>query len=224
MGRLHSAQPSISPVRIPVKPIWSLVAVLCVCVAVPAHAQESAGNCKVGNLSLNESSESKASGSPLLTKQTSVTSAKPAVSVSPTTAAERQVQNVIAEGGLHVVHFWAPWCSNSKRELKNGWTSLIANNPTVTFTFVTVWNDGETDAGVLDNYNLPDRVTEVAQPDLGPSNQVSNRRRSFLTHPVSWVPSTWIFHNQGELAFALNYGEMEMSTLQSLLNTTRKDW
>jgi hypothetical protein len=64
----------------------------------------------------------------------------------------------------------------------------------------------------------------VTQPDLGPSDKEANRRQSFLTHPVTWIPSTWIFHNDGELAFALNYGEMKMQTIQSLIETTRKDW
>ena len=153
-----------------------------------------------------------------------VTAPKPATSVSPTTDAEAYVQNVIRKDGLHVVHFWAPWCPNSTSELENGWADLVADNPDVTFTFVTVWNDGEDGASVLDDYNLPDRVTEVTQPDLGPSDTESNRRQSFLTHPVTWIPSTWIFHNNGELAFAMNYGEMEMSTIQSLIDATRADW
>ena len=197
---------------------------LCLFVALPAHAQQSSDNCQASaSLSLNTDAGAD-SASTTLTKQTAVTNPRPAVSVSPTTEAEAYVQNVIQNDGLHVVHFWAPWCSNSKRELTNGWASLVANNPDVTFTFVTVWNDGESGASLLDNNNLPDRVTEVTQPDLGPSNTESNRRRSFLTHPVTWVPSTWIFHNNGELAFAMNYGEMKMRTIQSLLDATRKNW
>jgi hypothetical protein len=156
--------------------------------------------------------------------QGAVTTARPAAAVSPTTDAERYVQDVITQDGLHVVHFWAPWCSNSRNELDNGWAGLVAANPSVTFTFVTVWNDGADGASMLDNYNLPDRVTEVTQPDLGPSSNEDNRRQSFLTHPVTWIPSTWIFHNNGELAFAMNYGEMDMSTLQSLIDATRTDW
>jgi thiol-disulfide isomerase/thioredoxin len=197
---------------------------LCLLVALPAHAQQSSENCQAASsLSLN-SEDSGESASTTLTKQTKVTNPKPAVSVPPTTDAEEYVQNVIEKDGLHVVHFWAPWCPNSKRELRDGWAGLVADNPNVTFTFVTVWNDGEDGASVLDNNNLPDRVTEVTQPDLGPSDTESNRRQSFLTHPVTWIPSTWIFHNNGELAFAMNYGEMKMSTIQSLLDATRKDW
>lgn len=153
-----------------------------------------------------------------------ITDATPAVSVSPTTEAEARVQDRIRTDGLHVVHFWAPWCSNSLHELENGWAQLVADNPNVSFTFVTVWNDNERGTAVLNNYDLPDRVVEVTQPDLGPSNDVSNRRRSFLSLPVTWIPSTWIFHKNGELAFALNYGEMKMHTIQSLLDATRADW
>ncbi|PSQ95297.1 MAG: thioredoxin [Bacteroidetes bacterium SW_9_63_38] len=158
------------------------------------------------------------------TKQPAVTDATPAVSVTPTTEAETKVQDIIAPDGLHVVHFWAPWCTNSTVELRNGWASLVRDNPNVTFTFVTVWADGKTGTALLDEVGLPDRVTTVAQPDLGPSDNEDNRRRSFLTHPVTWIPSTWIFHNNGELAFAMNYGEMDMSTIQSLIDATRTDW
>lgn len=114
-----------------------------------------------------------------------------------------------------MVHVWASWCSNSVNELKNGWSQLVADNPNVTLTFETVWNDDERGTEVLDNYDLPDRVVEVTQPDLGPSDDLSNCRRSFLSLSVTWIPSTWIFHKNGELVFALNYGEMNMSTSHS---------
>lgn len=164
------------------------------------------------------------SDGPPMAKRSAVTNPRPAASVSPTTDAESFVQDRIETDGLHVVHFWAPWCPNSKNELDNGWADLVANNPDVTFTFVTVWNDDETGTAVLNEYDLPDRVATVTQPDLGPSDNESNRRQSFLSHPVTWIPSTWIFHNNGELAFAMNYGEMEMDTIQSLLDATSAEW
>ena len=201
---------------------WTLLATLCLLAALPAHAQQSSENCTAGSLNLNAASTADTSAT--RAKQADVTNPRPATAVAPTTEAEQYVQNVIEQDGLHVVHFWAPWCSNSTGELKNGWAGLVRDNPNVTFTFVTVWNDGEDGASVLDEHNLPDRVTEVTQPDLGPSDKEANRRQSFLTHPVTWIPSTWIFHNNGELAFALNYGEMKMQTIQSLIETTRKDW
>jgi thiol-disulfide isomerase/thioredoxin len=203
---------------------WFFVCVLCLVVTGPVQAQqESSGDCQVGSLAMNTSGDSASSGTPAA-KQASITTATPATDVAPSTEAEQYVQDVIAEDGLHVVHFWAPWCPNSKRELDDGWASLVRNNPNVTFTFVTVWNDGESGTSTLEEYDLPERVTEVTQPDLGPSDRARNRRQSFLTHPVTWIPSTWIFHNNGELAFAMNYGEMEMATVQSLLDATRKDW
>lgn len=195
----------------------------------PVHAQDDSDGCPVGQLEMTGSSSSTSASRTADSAATSasrvaVTNPRPAVSVSPTTAAEARVQDRIEEDGLHVVHFWAPWCSNSKNELDNGWAGLVADNPDVTFTFVTVWNDNEDGAAMLDDYNLPDRVVEVTQPDLGPSDVEANRRQSFLTHPVTWIPSTWIFHNNGELAFAMNYGEMEMDTIQSLLDATSADW
>lgn len=200
---------------------WALLVALCLAVPL-AHAQQSdSGNCKAGSLNLSETG---AADSTTLSKQPPVTNPKPTATVSPSTDAEKYVQNVITKDGLHVVHFWAPWCVNSRNELGNGWADLVASNPDVTFTFVTVWNDGERGASTLDDYDLPDRITEVTQSDLGPSNNEANRRQSFLTHPVTWIPSTWIFHNNGELAFAMNYGEMKMSTIQSLIDVTRTDW
>lgn len=193
------------------------------CIPLPVHAQESSENCQVGSLSLSASADSGNAGAPLA-KRAPVTNPRPAAAVSPATEAEAYVQEVIKKKGVHVVHFWAPWCNNSTRELANGWDELVTHNTDVTFTFVTVWNSGKDGATVLEKHDLPDRVTEVTQPDLGPSDQESNRRQSFLSHPVTWIPSTWIFHNKGELAFALNYGEMKMSTIQSLLDATKKDW
>ena len=195
----------------------------------PVHAQDDSEGCPVGQLEMASASstaspsgtaDSAATSAP----QVAVTNPRPAVSVSPATEAEARVQDRIEEDGLHVVHFWAPWCANSKNELDNGWAGLVADNPEVSFTFVTVWNDNEDGAAMLDDYNLPDRVVEVTQPDLGPSDVEANRRYSFLSLPVTWIPSTWIFHSNGELAFAMNYGEMEMGTIQTLLDATRAEW
>lgn len=202
---------------------------LFVVLALPAHAQNTS-ECPAGQLQPLDSTASTSSptsgsdAAQVEAKRVTVTDPTPAVSVSPTTEAETFVQDRIETDGLHVVHFWAPWCPNSKNELDNGWRSLVNDNPNVTFTFVTVWNDNERGTAVLNDYNLPDRVVEVTQPDFGPSDNESNRRYSFLSLPITWIPSTWIFHNNGELAFAMNYGEMEMDTIQSLLDATRADW
>jgi hypothetical protein len=197
--------------------------------SLPAHAQDDS-ECPVGELQpLEADAASDSTGAAQNSdvewaKRSNVSDSAPAASVPPATEAEAFVQDRIAEDGLHVVHFWAPWCPNSTVELENGWAGFVADNPKVTFTFVTVWNDNEDGAAVLDDYDLPDRVAEVTQPDLGPSDDEATRRHSFLSIPVTWIPSTWIFHQNGELAFAMNYGEMDMSTIQSLLDATRADW
>jgi len=146
------------------------------------------------------------------------------VAVEPATEAEATVQGIIENDGVHVVHFWAPWCPNAKNELEAGWSGLIQDNPDVTFTFVSIWNDGAAGHDVLAEHDIPERVTTLQQPDLGPSDNDANRRMSFLGIPVTWTPSTWVFHENGELAFAMNYGEMKMGTIQSLINATQKEW
>ena len=140
------------------------------------------------------------------------------------TAAEQRVQDIISRDGVHVVHFWSPWCHNSMAELRKGWPALVGDNPAVTFTFVTIWNNGASGREALDRHAIPERVVEIPQPDRGPSHDRSLRRRSFLGHPLSWTPSTWIFRGGGTLAFALNYGEMEMETLQHLIDATQQNW
>lgn len=202
------------------KRFWSLSIALCSLVVGPVYGQDANQDCQVGRLDLQSSSNATTTR----TQQTDVTNPTPAIAVEPSTEAEAYVQDVIRNDGLHVVHFWAPWCSNSERELGHGWAELVSDNPAVTFTFVTVWNDGEKGASLLDEYNIPDRVVEVTQPDLGPSKETAKRRRSFLGLPITWIPSTWIFHQNGELAFAMNYGEMEMETIQSLIDATRTEW
>lgn len=155
-----------------------------------------------------------------------LTAVDPAALAAPAglTEAEQQVQQLIARDGVHVVHFWAPWCDNSISELRNGWYDLIERNPEVSFTFVTAWNDGQSGQATMQRFAIPGRVVELTLPDFGPSSDETQRRRQFMGLPLTWLPSTWVFHHNGELAFALNYGEMQMETLQHLLDTTRQVW
>ncbi len=153
-----------------------------------------------------------------------VTNPTPVLSATVPTEAEAKVQDLLRADGVHVVHFWAPWCSNAKNELAAGWGDLIRENPDVNFVFVSIWNDGEDGTSVLDAYDIPERVPTLTLPDTGPSTDESARRRQFLGLPFTWSPSTWIFHDNGELAFAMNYGEMPMSTVQELIDSTRADW
>ena len=139
-------------------------------------------------------------------------------------AAEAQLRARIAEDGVQVLHFWAPWCGNSIRELEAGWAGLVARYPDVRVTFVTVWDDGRSGRETMQTHGLPDTVGEVTIPDPGPSEVKANRRRVVLGLPLTWIPSTWVFHKNGELAFALNYGEMDMATLGTLLEALSHAW
>ena len=140
------------------------------------------------------------------------------------TSTEQTVREIIAQDGIHVVRFWNPECGNSLSELQHGLYEVIENNLDVTITFVTVWNDEETGQDVLDRYLIPDRVNVLVQPDNGPSEVIGNRRYEFLGLPVTWTPSTRIYHRNGVLAYAFNYGELSPETLQQAINNTRSAW
>ena len=140
------------------------------------------------------------------------------------TPAEQAVRAQVLEDGVHVVHFWAPWCDNSLAELRQGWYEVIENNADVSFAFVTVWSDGEAGREALDRFAIPETVTVLTQPDFGPSDDKAQRRRRFLGLPVTWIPTTWVFRNGGELAYAFNYGELEMDQLQQALDGARSEW
>lgn len=194
----------------------------------PASAQQAEEACEAGDLNLaaadGEASAADAPDDVPAYGAVAVTSNTPALDVAPQTPAEKAVQDVIRRDGVHVVHFWAPWCPNAKNELADGWGDLVRDNPNVSFTFVSIWNDGKPGTDVLQSYDLPNRVTTLQQPDVGASDVDENRRRMFLGLPVPWSPSTLIFHENGELAFSMNYGEMKMSTIQTLIDATRADW
>lgn len=141
------------------------------------------------------------------------------------TETEEQVQTLLAEDGVYVVHFWAPWCHNSRAEFREGiWNEIIDAHDDVTFIFVTIFNDGALSEGVLDRHDIPDRVHTFAQPDYGPSDDKSNRRTTFLGLPLTWTPTTWIFNRKGKLAFALNYGEVRPALMTTLLDNVRANW
>ncbi len=140
------------------------------------------------------------------------------------TETEREVQRIIDQDGIHVVRFWNPRCGNSLSELQNGLYEVVASNPNVTFTFVTIWNDDVAGQDILDLYLIPERVTVLVQPDNGPSEHRSNRRYAFLGIPVTWTPSTRIYHRNGVLAYAFNYGELNPQAFQQAIYNTRNEW
>ena len=141
------------------------------------------------------------------------------------TETEQQVRDLLAEDGVYVVHFWAPWCHNSRSEFREGvWNEIIEQHEDVTFIFVTVFNDGELGEWTLTQHEIPDRVHTFAQPDHGRSRIEANRRKTFLGLPLTWTPTTWIFHRNGKLAFAINYGEVHPALMGTLFDSANADW
>ena len=130
--------------------------------------------------------------------------------------AEREVAAVIAQEGVHVVHFWAPWCHNSMNELRSGLFELIGDHPEVTFTFVAARNAGEDGAGTLERFGLPERVRVLAHPGASPV--------TFLGRPITWTPTTWVFNRGGTLAYAFNYGEVSPAMLTQAVTDAAADW
>lgn len=130
------------------------------------------------------------------------------------TDVEQAVQETILEDGVHVVHFWAPWCGNSMNELRVGLSDAVEANPDVTFTFVTIRNGVDAAADILKRYGIPDRVVTLVQHDAS----------TFLGREITWTPTTWIFNRGGRLAFAFNYGELTTAQLSQAIADAQNDW
>ncbi|MEM1054103.1 MAG: thioredoxin [Bacteroidota bacterium] len=146
----------------------------------------------------------------------SVTATPLPASVETRTEAEQAVAEIIAQEGIHVVRFWAPWCHNSMNELRAGLYEIIDQHPDVTFTFVTVRNDGEDGQSTLDRFGIPDRVTILAEQNRDPL--------TFLGLPITWTPTTWIFNREGKLAYAFNYGEVTPALLTQAIADADHHW
>ena len=136
--------------------------------------------------------------------------------------AEAAVRDIVAADGVHVVHFWAPWCDNSTAELAGGWYEAIEDHPDVTFTFVTLWNGDDVGDETLDRYAIPERAVRLVVPAEQPPK--GERQTTFLGLPVTWIPTTWIFNRNGQLATAFNYGEVSPEVLASALAGAASDW
>ena len=142
---------------------------------------------------------------------------------TPSSAIEQQVAAATKSGGVTVVHFWAPWCPNCKEELANGgWSGLIAANPKVNFVFVTIWNpvDGralleKNGVGAEKNFKL------LLHPHA--SRKRDEKVAELLGLPISWIPTTWVFRD-GQLRFAMNYGEFRFPMLAQLIRDSSDSW
>ena len=136
---------------------------------------------------------------------------------------EMQVSDLVAGPAVTVVHFWAPWCPNSKAELaQRGWSIFLDLNHDVKFVFVTVRSADDGKALLAENGVGP-------QPNLTLLHHPNHVRKgegtmqSFMDLPITWVPTTWIFRD-GKLRYALNYGEVRFPLLQQLVRDTADEW
>lgn len=120
---------------------------------------------------------------------------------------DAQLRETLTAPGVHVVHFWAPWCDDSTNQLGSGWPAVIEAHPDASFSFVAIWNDGADGAETLREFGLPERAARLALP--GPKPEPEDRRLVVLDRPVTWIPTTWVFvrGSRLHLAYALAYGE-----------------
>jgi len=136
--------------------------------------------------------------------------------------AEQKVLDVIKSPGLSVVHLWAPWCSNCQAELKSGgWLKMIRDNPQVHFYFVSVWDGGQDGRAMLKKFDIADQPNVAILADPGPRGK--DHIKEFADLPLSWIPTTWVY-KEGELRYALNYGEVRFPILQQLLSDSQSEW
>jgi thiol-disulfide isomerase/thioredoxin len=145
------------------------------------------------------------------------------ISLSAQSLAEQKVLDAIKLPGLSVVHLWAPWCSNCQAELKKGgWLKTVKENPDVKFYFVAVWNDGGDGKTMLQKFQIAEQPNVTVLADPGP-RRGDNKIRQFAGMPVTWIPTTWIY-KEGELRYALNYGEVRFPVLQQFLEDSKSEW
>lgn len=136
--------------------------------------------------------------------------------------AEGEVLAIVKSEGLTVVHLWAPWCSNCQAELKSGgWSKIAKDNPKTRFVFVSVWNSGEDGRATLEKFRLAALPNVTITADPGP--RTGEKIKQFAGLPLSWIPTTWVYKD-GDLHYALNYGEIRFPVLQQFLDDSQSEW
>ena len=141
----------------------------------------------------------------------------------PKASADQDIRNAIKSPDLTVVHLWAPWCSNCQAELKSGgWLKMVKANPQVHFYFVSIWNDGADGASMLQKFQIAGQPNVKVLADPGP-RRGDNKIKQFAGMSVSWIPTTWVYKD-GDLRYALNYGEVRFDVLQQFLEDSKSEW
>ncbi len=142
---------------------------------------------------------------------------------APVPTVEQQLAAAVKSEQVTVVHFWAPWCPNCKAELsEHGWKQFIAANPAVQVVFVTVWSEQDGRKMLMSaGLGAQKNFTLLAHPN--PSRQETDRVNALLGFPLVWLPTTWVFRD-GNLRFAMNYGEVRFSILQEFVRDSTDRW
>jgi thiol-disulfide isomerase/thioredoxin len=136
---------------------------------------------------------------------------------------EREVAEAAKSSQVTVVHFWAPWCPNCNAELaKSGWSTFVDTNYDVNFIFVTIWNPEDGRALLEKNGLVAQKNFRLLQHPNG-ARKKDERVKTFMDLPVTWIPTTWVFKD-GQLRYALNYGEVRFPLLQQLIRDSSDAW
>ncbi len=140
-----------------------------------------------------------------------------------TTALEAEVAGIVNGDQVTVVHFWAPWCSNCKEEMRPaGWAKFVNGNPSVKVVFINVWHSGQDPLPKLAAAKLGTQPNFLARTHPNAS-AAAEKMETFLGQPLQWVPTTWVYRN-GKLRYALNYGEIRFEMLQQMVKDAERSW
>jgi thiol-disulfide isomerase/thioredoxin len=138
-------------------------------------------------------------------------------------ALEKEVAEIVSGSQVTVVHFWAPWCSNCREEMRpDGWAKFVNDNAAVKVIFINVWHGRQDPAPKLAAAELGTQENFLARDH---PNQTAGAEKvgKFLGQPLEWVPTTWVYRD-GKLRYALNYGEIRFEMLQQMVRDAARGW
>ena len=139
-------------------------------------------------------------------------------------AFEADLRERVANEKVTIVHFWAPWCGNCRREMEpEGWARFVEKNPDVQVIFVNAWHRGMDPQPRLRDAQLGGQANFVALTHPIASSKAGEKLDRILDLPMIWVPTTWVFR-AGKQRYALNYGEVRFEMLQQMVDDAGRKW